>query len=145
MKKNIWQIILLVYVLLIFLHSAMPAGLSSAESGWIAGLFEEGHIPIGEYAVRKSAHFLEYLGMGILLKKSMEDRRFVGYENALVTALFCLAVPFLDETIQLFAAGRSSQVSDIWLDLLGAACGLAVYALVRHVVPKRRRKGPRWR
>ena len=33
-------------------------------------------------------------------------------------------IPFVDETIQLFVEGRSGQVSDVWLDLAGALCGL---------------------
>ena len=58
--------------------------------------------------MRKSAHFLEYLGMGLLLQKSLEGGRFAGYERELFTAFACLAVPFADETIQLFSAGPVS-------------------------------------
>lgn len=35
-------------------------------------------------------------------------------------------VPFVDETIQLFVAGRSGQISDVWLDMSGAAAGMAI-------------------
>ena len=35
-----------------------------------------------------------------------------------------LAVPFLDETIQLFVDGRAGQISDVWLDVSGAVCGI---------------------
>lgn len=44
-----------------------------------------------------------------------------------------------DETIQLYSAGRSSQVTDVWLDLIGVLAGifaavlvLAVFRLVFH-------------
>jgi len=32
----------------------------------------------------------------------------------------------VDETIQLFVAGRSGQISDVWLDMSGAAAGMAI-------------------
>ena len=35
-------------------------------------------------------------------------------------------VPFVDETIQLFVAGRSGQISDVWLGMSGAAAGMAI-------------------
>ena len=140
MKK--WKILLAAYIAVIFIHSAMPADLSSEESGRITELLLRLHLP-----VRKSAHFLEYLGMGLLLQKSLEGGRFAGYERELFTAFACLAVPFADETIQLFSAGRSSQVTDIWLDMAGAACGVALYAAVRAALPgksgRRRRNGRR--
>ena len=37
------------------------------------------------------------------------------------------AVPFLDETIQLFTEGRSGQISDVWLDMAGALTGTLLY------------------
>lgn len=37
-------------------------------------------------------------------------------------------VPFVDETIQLFVAGRSGQISDVWLDMSGAAAGMMITA-----------------
>ena len=145
MKK--WKILLAAYIAVIFIHSAMPADLSSEESGRITELLLRLHLPVSEYLVRKSAHFLEYLGMGLILQKSLEGGRFAGYERELFTAFACLAVPFVHETIQLFSAGRSSQVTDIWLDMAGAACGVALYAAVRAALPgksgRRRRNGRR--
>ena len=38
------------------------------------------------------------------------------------------AVPFLDETIQLFTEGRSGQISDVWLDMAGIVTGIMVTA-----------------
>ena len=37
-----------------------------------------------------------------------------------------LFVAFVDETIQLFVEGRSGQVSDIWIDIAGAALGIII-------------------
>lgn len=45
--------------------------------------------------------------------------------NSIVSLFF--AVPFLDETIQLFTEGRSGQISDVWLDMAGALTGTLLY------------------
>ena len=44
----------------------------------------------------------------------------------------------LDETLQLFAAGRSGQISDVWLDLAGFLTGWIVVALIALFRRKRR-------
>ncbi len=55
------------------------------------------------------------------------------------------AVPFLDETIQLFTEGRSGQISDVWLDMAGACFGLLAAALVKRLWNMSRRRGRRRR
>ena len=55
----------------------------------------------------------------------------VSLEGADVRAL----TNFVDETLQLFTEGRSGQISDVWLDMAGAAagtlCALAAAGLLR--------------
>lgn len=67
MKK--WKILLAAYIAVIFIHSAMPADLSSEESGRITELLLRLHLPVSEYLVRKSAHFLEYLAWACSFRK----------------------------------------------------------------------------
>ncbi|MEG0566546.1 MAG: VanZ family protein, partial [Hungatella sp.] len=43
-----------------------------------------------------------------------------------VQALLTFFVPFCDETIQLYVEGRSGQVSDVWLDVVGVVFGTIV-------------------
>lgn len=80
----------------------------------------------GMYIVRKSAHFTEYLILGVLLALEFVNivkgwfRRFV---EPWMLALF---TAFIDETIQLFVEGRSGQVTDIWVDVAGAALGILI-------------------
>ena len=55
-------------------------------------------------------------------------------------------VPFVDETIQLFVAGRSGQISDVWLDMSGAAAGMGDYrggAVLSAQEKRRARQGGR--
>ena len=142
---NAWRIfgwiLLIVYVCVIYGHSLTPADLSSQESGFVlrvcrgvlAGLGLESAW-LTEHMVRKTAHFVEYAGLGVLLAVNFRPWRGPapgGFWPRVRGALeLALAVPLVDETIQLFVEGRSGQISDVWLDLAGALCGLGAACLL---------------
>lgn len=160
--EYIWHLLLVVWILVMYGHSITPADASSAESGRVlallSGMLESVGIGIGwltEHLVRKTAHFCEYGVFGLLLMKNfcLLRRRSPGYRQT-AAARFCplalavLAVPFLDETIQIFSEGRSPQISDVWLDMAGACCGLLAYAVfkrLRESWGRQRRRRRRWR
>ena len=79
-----------------------------------------------DHIVRKLAHFCEYMLEGFLLTLCLRvyTRRFVRHISwpilgGLLTAL-------TDETIQMFSDGRSSQITDVWLDFSGVLTGILV-------------------
>ena len=79
-----------------------------------------------DHIVRKMAHFCEYMLEGFLLTLCLRvyTRRFVRHISwpilgGLLTAL-------TDETIQMFSDGRSSQITDVWLDFSGVLTGILV-------------------
>ena len=41
-----------------------------------------------------------------------------------------MAIPFTDETIQLFVEGRSGQIGDVWLDMSGVLAGFLIVKLI---------------
>lgn len=54
-------------------------------------------------------------------------RKSAGYmQTAVYTAFAGLITALMDETIQLFSAGRSSQVTDVWIDFAGCVVGIVV-------------------
>ena len=70
-------------------------------------------------------------------------RRILGSEGAALTdPLRFLGWPLLaglmtaltDETIQLFSLGRSSQVTDVWIDFAGVVTGTLLAFLVQAIV-----------
>ena len=129
--RVIFTIALISCILFIFHNSLQTGAVSSARSqavtaivNGVLGKFGIG--PLTEHVIRKLAHFSEFLLEGFLLMLCLRvyTRRFVRHMSwpvlgGLITAL-------TDETIQLFSEGRSSQVTDVWLDFSGVLTGILV-------------------
>jgi VanZ family protein len=103
---------------------------------WLDPNMPEERIEKIHYAVRKTAHFVEYAVLGLLLW------RFVYYNPALGTAQhwsFALALLLAalyassDEFHQSFVAGRHASVYDVMLDTTGAGFALAALWMVRRL------------
>ena len=139
----IW--VTLLYIAVIFGHSATPAVYSSAESGWVTKLLNQilgglgsGSLELAEGFVRKAAHFTEYTGLGILLTLSLARYDFfAGRRRRLLTAGFLIAC--IDEGIQYFTPGRCCSMKDVLLDACGVAFGVALSALAAHIKNRRKR------
>ena len=82
--------------------------------------------------VRKAAHFSEYMLLGFLLGLLFVRRD--GRSRFLLPEGACLAAAAVDESIQLFAAGRAAQLRDVCIDLSGATLGLTVALLLLAVL-----------
>lgn len=82
--------------------------------------------PVSEHAIRKLAHFAEYCLEGLLLTLCLRvyTRRFVRHISW--PLLLGLLTAVSDETIQRYVAGRSSQVTDVWIDFAGVVGGMLV-------------------
>ncbi|MGN0708538.1 MAG: VanZ family protein [Faecalibacterium sp.] len=123
----------------IFSNSMQVAEVSAVSSGRVLELIQSVLVRLGHPAlaqritmhmVRKMAHFCEYAleGFWLMLCLRVYTRRYVRHVSwpllgGLLTAL-------ADETIQMFSSGRSSQITDIWLDFAGVVCGLLAALLL---------------
>ena len=130
-------------MLFIFCQSALPAELSQQESGvvvrFLAGVtgLEEGLV---SFVVRKGAHFLEYLVLGISLFWTVRDLRerrgYAADRLAGRTVLTPWAIGVLyavtDEVHQYFVPGRSCELRDVLIDACGVAAGVAIVWWRRH-------------
>lgn len=120
----------------IWINSSFDAEESSGISGGILGIINNFIMSLGfkrefsEHLIRKTAHFTEYAGLSFLIttdfklfcydiKKSWDKVLFLG-----------LLVAIIDETIQLFPAGRSSKVTDVWIDFGGVCFAFIVTILI---------------
>ena len=124
----------------IFSNSMAVAQVSSASSGRVLQLMQAalrrlGHPALAQrltqHVVRKMAHFCEYLLEGFLLMLCMRVYSRHPLRHITVPMLGGVLTALTDETIQLYSPGRSSQVTDVWLDSVGVLAGiLAVLVLM---------------
>ena len=117
----------------IFSNSMAVAQVSSASSGRVLQLMQGalrrlGHPALAQrltqHVVRKMAHFCEYLLEGFLLMLCMRVYSRHPLRHITVPMLGGVLTALTDETIQLYSPGRSSQVTDVWLDSVGVLAGI---------------------
>ncbi len=141
LKTPLWLVVcrilftlgLLGVIWFIFSNSLQVAEQSQAASGRVLSLLQSGLTRLGmpglaqrltQHLIRKLAHFCEYALEGFLLMLCLRvyTKHFVRHISwpilgGLLTAL-------CDETLQMFTSGRSSQLTDVWLDFSGVMAGL---------------------
>ena len=119
----------------IFSNSMAVADVSSVSSGRVLQLLQAvlrrlGHPALAQrltmHIVRKMAHFCEYTLEGFLLMLCMRvyTRQYVRHIS--VPMLGGVLTAMADETIQIYSPGRSSQVTDVWLDSAGVLAGILI-------------------
>ena len=104
------------------------------------------HVPptyenISHY-VRKTAHFTEFFGLGVLTLLTVWFFRPAGKKKLLylLCPLLCFLTAVSDEAIQLSSEGRGPQWSDVLLDLCGALAGILTAFLIALLIRAIRRK-----
>ena len=71
--------------------------------------------------VRKCAHFLVYLILGILVMNCFNiDKKYIIY-----SLVICFLYSITDEVHQLFVPGRSGEVLDVLIDTFGSFIGIS--------------------
>ncbi len=129
-----------------FVHSMMPASVSSLESSlffdFIYGIMK--NLGIGaeltEHIIRKAAHFSEYCAIGFLSTGCAYAFCKTRPSKYTVQVLFTgLATAVCDETIQIFTPGRAGLITDVLIDFSGVLTGFAV-ALIYFWIYRKIRK-----
>lgn len=73
--------------------------------------------------VRKTAHFLEYLILGVLIFLTFREFKI---NNIYLMILFCFLYACSDEIHQLFVVGRDGNFIDVLIDTLGSTSGILI-------------------
>lgn len=130
----------------IFALSHQPASQSSELSMDVMGFFAKiftGFIEtIGHDTFRSIAHALEYCGLALLMFNALYHTA----QKPLIAASFALSVFYAvtDEVHQLFIDGRAFQLTDILVDAIGSAVGVAagyaIYKVINTVISRRGKK-----
>ena len=133
--RVIFTMALIACIVFIFSNSMQMGAVSEGTSGRVLRLVQRALTRLGmpelaahvtQHFIRKLAHFCEYTLEGFLLMLCLRvyTRHFLRHVSWPV--LGGLLTALVDETIQLYSPGRSSQVLDVWLDFSGVLCGLLV-------------------
>ena len=86
--------------------------------------------------VRTSAHFIEYLILGVLVINVLKDYHKLNYKIVLMGIVMCIMYSMTDEIHQLFISGRSLQIKDILVDTLGSSIGALIFFKIRQKTNK---------
>lgn len=136
----IWVAALALWVCFIWGHSFIPGDDSAAESGFFVAVLSPifdalrvVDVDLRSLMVRKFAHFSEHAVLGILAMGAA--RALFGEKRHwwVFPLVVCVAVPCIDETIQMFIPGRGPAIGDVCIDLAGCATGALLTLLVWRV------------
>jgi VanZ family protein len=143
LRNKKFTIIVIAIMAFIFFQSALPADLSSEESGRVVDLIVrlfQGVAPIDRetlvFIVRKGAHFAEYMILGGFLVPAVKewmavDTTPVPVVRERITAwLAGTLYAMTDEIHQSFVPGRSCELRDMGIDSCGVLAGVLVVSLV---------------
>ena len=137
--RVVFTLALIGCIAFIFSNSMKIASVSSVSSGRVLQLLQAVLRRLGMpglaqrltmHLVRKLAHFCEYTLEGFLLMLCMRVYSRHPLRHITVPMLAGVLTALTDETIQLFSQGRSSQVTDVWLDSAGVLAGILAALLL---------------
>ena len=145
MKKIIKLILVILWMLLIFSFSNQKAiKLSDGLIVKVANIFVDKELSIEKQEeilekyttiVRKTAHFVIYLILGILVINLVCE---YNVKNIiLISLIICMLYSISDEFHQLFIDGRSGEIRDILIDTIGSLSGITAYYILRKKIVKK--------
>ena len=140
MTKFLSWIAVIFWMSLIFYFSHQPAAVSNELS---SGITEKTIETIDKivptydskmervnHIVRKNAHFLIYLVLGVFVVNALKANGVRGYRRMGFALLICVLYAVSDEFHQHFVEGRGPQVKDVMIDSTGAFIGISLFCLI---------------
>lgn len=131
-RKIIYWILLILWMSMIAIMSNQPASISDSQSLGVLNQLNSIGINISNifgdlsnFIIRKTAHFLEYMILGILIYNVLNfyfDKKQIFYIAVVLSALYACT----DEIHQFFVAGRECAFRDVVIDTCGALCGVLI-------------------
>lgn len=138
-RRRIFTVITLLFVLFIFHNSMFPGPQSSSQSQYVMNLLNHmlgalrSPVSLSEHFVRKADHFTEYFALGIIMLITVRSYHKPVRNSLFAGMFFLLLIPVIDEFIQLFTPQRGSSVLDVLLDFGGGIAGMLLCHLACHL------------
>ena len=144
MKKIIYSILLILWLIVIFNFSNQNGIISGGNSSGIIystldiiyNIFNISKDNIYEVLsiihnpIRECAHVFEYFVLAFLTYKTLESFN-IKENKYIITILFCFLSASLDEIHQLFIVGRAFEYYDILMDTLGSILMLLFIKVIK--------------
>ena len=142
MKKIVYWLLVVLWMLLIFSFSQKEASTSSSESRKIVSKVvytieknkskqeKERIVDLAHIPFRKFAHGFEYAILCILLLLALKTTNIKINYNYIIALIICIIYACTDEAHQLFITGRSGEFKDVCIDTAGSSIGLILYIII---------------
>ena len=131
-RKAINWILLILWMIIIFVMSNQPAVVSDKQSSSVIMILTQLGINMnsifGEltnFIVRKIAHFLEYMILGILILNVLEIQ-YTRQKIKLLGMMLVFLYACSDEIHQVFVPGREGAFRDVLIDTCGGTFGILI-------------------
>ena len=139
--RKLWLTVAVLWTLFIWSNSLQTAAESSQQSSGalelLAPLLAWTGLPAEFWhtVIRKLAHMVEFALLGLLWGTALRPARCVAsgvvWKRQGWVLAICLLIALLDETVQLFVPGRSGEIRDVWIDMLGGALGVLIVSATK--------------
>ena len=139
LRKYLFLILTVCWIIVIFSFSLQNGSLSSLQSGFFSTRIYQFLLSMSidiekstvSFIIRKLAHFTEFFILGCLVRKSTLDIK----DNRLLYIIFL--VPILDEFIQSFVPDRAMSVIDMGIDSMGIITGIVLITLIHTYISQK--------
>lgn len=117
---------------IIFTMSSFNSIESVNQSNYIVNIISNvlniNNIELLNLIIRKLAHYIEYLILGILVINMFIKNNIP--QSYLISIIFCVIYAISDEIHQFLIPGRACQIKDILIDSIGSITGIYLYKLI---------------
>ena len=110
------------------------------DNPWVLSEVQYAFFHLVTYLLRKAAHMGVFFVLTALLLRALRDPLPPPLRRAAAAAGLCGGLAALDELHQYFVPGRSCQLQDVIIDLLGGVLCAVCYLLLHYIRRRRRLK-----
>lgn len=147
MIKKLAYISLILWMMLIFSFSSqvreeshkLSTGITEIVVETIEKLVPNKQIDVKKihHLIRKNAHFLAYLVLGILSITVLRCSGIGVWKSILCALCICVIYAIGDEMHQAFVPGRGPGIKDVFIDSAGSLVGVTIYLGFRRILQRR--------
>lgn len=142
-KRFIYLMMMLSWMLIIFYFSNQPGSISSAQSSSVKDLIlnsfssssaivnyinNSGYVM---FLIRKMAHMFLYFVLTVLAYLLSSSRTKEFSKNIKIAMFIAVIYAAIDEIHQLYVIGRSGMLTDVWIDSIGVFVAILMISIIK--------------